>query len=64
MINRMLNGFEGFLNTSKYAKLTKCSTDTALRDIGELLARGILIQNSGGGRSTSYRLADPENVTE
>ena len=63
VINRMLNGFEGFLNTSKYAKLAKCSTDTALRDIGELLARGILIQNPGGGRSTSYRLADPENVT-
>jgi len=64
VINRMLNGFEGFLNTSKYAKLAKCSTDTALRDIQELLARGILIQNASGGRSTSYRLADPENVTD
>jgi len=64
VINRMLNGFEGFLNTSKYAKLAKCSTDTALRDIQELLARGILIQNPGGGRSTSYRLADPANVTD
>ena len=52
------------LNTSKYAKLAKCSTDTALRDIRELLARGILIQNPGGGRSTSYRLADPENVID
>ncbi len=64
VINRMLNGFKGFLNTSKYAKLAKCSTDTALRDIRELLARGILLQNPGGGRSTSYRLADPEKVTD
>ena len=64
VINRMLNGFKGFLNTSKYAKLAKCSTDTALRDIRELLSRGILLQNPGGGRSTSYRLADPENVTD
>jgi len=64
VINRMLNRFEGFLNTSKYAKLAKCSTDTALRDIRELLARGILIQNPSGGRSTSYRLAEPANVID
>jgi len=64
VINRMLDGFKGFLNTSKYAKLAKCSTDTALRDVRELLARGILVQNPGGGRSTSYQLADPENVTD
>jgi Fic family protein len=64
VINRMLSDFKGFLSTSKYAKLAKCSADTALRDIRELLARGILIQNPGGGRSTSYRLADPESVTE
>ena len=57
IINLMLGDFEGHLNTSKYAKLAKCSTDTALRDIRELLERGILIQNPGGGRSTSYRLA-------
>ena len=57
IINRMLNEFEGHMNTSKYAKLAKCSTDTALRDIQELLGRGILIKNPGGGRSTSYRLA-------
>ena len=50
--------FEGFMNTSKYAQLTKCSNDTALRDIRELKERGILIQNPGGGRSTSYRLPD------
>ncbi len=64
VINRMLNGFKGFLSTSKYAKLAKCSTDTALRDIRELVERGILVQNPGGGRSTSYRLGEPDAVTE
>lgn len=62
VINRMLNGFSGFLSTSKYAKLAKCSTDTALRDIRELLDRGILVRNPGGGRSTSYRLGEPGSV--
>ncbi len=57
VINRMLGKFEGFLTTSKYAKLAKCSQDTALRDIRELLERGIIVQNPGRGRSTSYRLA-------
>ena len=61
IINRMLEDiFEGFMNTSKYAKLAKCSNDTALRDIQELKERGIFIQNPGGGRSTSYRLANRE----
>jgi Fic family protein len=63
VINRLLSDFKGNLTTSKYAKLAKCSTDTALRDIRELLSRGILVQNQSGGRSTSYRLAEPENVT-
>ncbi len=63
VINRMLNEFEGFLSTSKYAKLAKCSTDTALRDIQELLGRRILVRNSGGGRSTNYRLGDPDRVS-
>lgn len=58
VINRMLNGFKGSLSTSKYAKLAKCSTDTALRDIRDMLERGILVQNASGGRSTSYRLTD------
>ena len=59
IINRMLeDSFEGFMNTSKYAKLAKCSNDAALRDIQELKARGIFIQNPGGGRSTSYRLPE------
>jgi Fic family protein len=64
VINRMLNGFKGFLSTSKYATLAKCSTDTALRDIRELLDRGILVQNPGGGRSTSYRLGDPQDASD
>ena len=63
IINRMLeDDFIGHINTSKYAKLTKCSNDTALRDILVLKERGILIQNPGGGRSTSYRLADATNI--
>ena len=61
IINRMLEAdFKGHMNTSKYAKLAKCSTDTALRDIQDLKAHGIFVQNPGGGRSTSYRL--PEQV--
>jgi len=63
VINRLLNNFQGYLTTSKYAKLAKCSPDTALRDIRELLSRGILLQNPSGGRSTSYRLAEPDNIT-
>jgi Fic family protein len=59
VINRMLEeNFVGYMNTSKYATLAKCSNDSALRDIQELKARGIFIQNEGGGRSTSYRLPD------
>ena len=59
IINRMLeDDFREHMNTSKYAKLAKCSSDTALRDIQNLKSRGILIQNPGGGRSTSYRLPD------
>ena len=57
VINRLFNGFEGKLSSSKYAKLTKCSSDTALRDIKELLKRRIIVRESAGGRSTSYRLA-------
>lgn len=58
VINRLMEDFVGFLATSKYAKLAKCSTDTALRDIHELVERGVLVQNPGGGRSTSYRLSE------
>jgi Fic family protein len=58
VINRMLNGFEGPLSTSKYATLAKCSTDTAPRDIQELVEHGVLVRNASGGRSTSYRISD------
>ena len=60
VINRLLEDFEGFLTNSKYAKIARCSPDTALRDIRGLLARGILVRNPGRGRSTSYRLAEPD----
>ena len=56
VINRLLDGFEGKLTSSKYAKLAKCSEDTALRDIRALVERGVLIKNEAGGRSTSYTL--------
>ncbi len=58
VINRLLDNFEGNLNTSKYAKMTHCSSDTALRDIRNLIERGILEKTPGGGRSTSYRLVE------
>ena len=60
IINLLLGDFRGHLTTSKYAKLAKCSTDSALRDIRDLLARGVVVRNPGGGRSTSYRLAAAE----
>ncbi|UPT74768.1 MAG: Fic family protein [Elusimicrobiota bacterium] len=56
ILNRLLDGFEGKLTTQKWAKLGKCAHDTALRDIQSLIERGILKQDAGGGRSTSYSL--------
>ncbi|MDO8674783.1 MAG: Fic family protein [Candidatus Omnitrophota bacterium] len=56
MINRLFDGFEGKLTSSKWAKITKCSTDTALRDILDLIKKGVLTKEIAGGRSTSYRL--------
>ena len=58
ILNRLLDGFEGKLTSSKWAKLGKCSQDTAIRDIDDLVKRDILVKNPGGGRSTSYSLAD------
>ena len=58
VLNRLLDGFEGKLTSSKYAKLAKCSLDTALRDLQELVKRGILIQGPAGGRSTNYELTE------
>lgn len=56
MMNKLLDGFDGKLNTSKWAKITKVSTDTALRDIQNLENQGVLVKQAGGGRSTSYEL--------
>ncbi|MCP4298721.1 MAG: Fic family protein [Proteobacteria bacterium] len=56
IINRLLDGFEGKLTSSKWAKLGKCSQDTANRDINNLIKRGMLRKNPEGGRSTSYSL--------
>ena len=57
VIHRLLDGFEGMLASSKWATRTRTSLDTALRDIKDLLARGILVKDEAGGRSTSYSLA-------
>ena len=57
MLGRLLGDFVGKLTSSKWAKIEKCSPDTALRDINDLLERGILAKEAGGGRSTSYVLA-------
>ena len=56
MINKLFDGFDGKLTTSKWAKLTKCSSDTALRDIQSLMQKDMLQKEEGGGRSTSYVL--------
>ena len=56
LLNKLLDGFEGKLTSSKWATMAKCSPDTALRDINDLLARGVLHKSDAGGRSTSYAL--------
>ena len=56
MLNRLLDGFEGKLTSSKWALLAKCSQDTALRDIDDLIGRAVLLRDRAGGRSTSYSL--------
>jgi Fic family protein len=58
VLNRFLDGIEGKLTTSRYAKLANCSQDSALRDLTDLVERGVLIRGEGGGRSTNYVLAD------
>ncbi len=57
MLNKLLDGFEGKLTSSKWAKIAKCSQDTATRDIVDLIAKGILTKDQAGGRSTNYLLA-------
>ena len=58
LLNRLIDGFAGKLTSSKWAAIAKCSPDTALRDIADLLARGVLRKSGSGGRSTSYELND------
>ena len=52
----LMDDFEGVLNTTKWAKIGKCSQDTALRDIQDLIEKGILAKSEQGGRSTNYEL--------
>jgi Fic family protein len=56
LINKLLDGFEGKLTSSKWASIAKCSADTALRDIQDLIQKEILEKENAGGRSTSYQL--------
>ena len=56
LLTRLLDGFEGKLTSSKWAAMAKCSPDTALRDVNDLVARGVLRKSEAGGRSTSYEL--------
>lgn len=58
LLSRLLDGFEGKLTSSKWAKMAKCSQDTALRDLTALVEQGILVREAAGGRSTSYQLAE------
>lgn len=58
IINKLFDDFQGKLTSSKWAKLTKCSHDTALRDILDLIEKGVLVKDPTGGRSTSYSLND------
>jgi Fic family protein len=58
IINRLLNGFDGKLTSSKWAKINKCSQDTALRDIQDLIKKDILRREASGGRSTNYELKE------
>ncbi len=59
MLNRLLDGFEGKMTSSKWARIAKCSPDTALRDINGLITKGVLEKAPGGGRSTGYVLVQP-----
>jgi Fic family protein len=60
MIQKLLNGFVGKLSSSKWAKMAKCSSDTAVRDINDLVKKEILEKNKAGGRSTSYSIKIPQ----
>lgn len=63
LLNRLLDGFEGNLTNKKWSLIAKCSADTALRDITDLLDRGVLSRGSSGGRSTHYLIKQPERFS-
>ena len=56
ILNKMLDGFDGKLTSSKWAKIAKCSKDSAVRDINDLIKKDVLQKEDAGGRSTSYEL--------
>jgi len=56
LINKLLDGFDGKLTSSKWAKIAKCSKDTVIRDINDLTTKNILRKEAAGGRSTNYEL--------
>lgn len=56
LINKLLDGFNGKLTSSKWAKIAECSKDTAIRDINDLINKNILKKETAGGRSTNYEL--------
>ena len=56
LLNKLLDGFDGKLTSSKWAAIAKCSQDTALRDISDLVERGALKKSKASGRSTRYEL--------
>jgi Fic family protein len=62
MLNKLLDGFDGKLSTSKWGKICKCSQDTALRDIQDLMKKEILRKEASGGRSTNYELIEKPGV--
>ena len=62
VVNRLLDGYDGRLTTTRWSAMTGCSQDTALRDITELMELGILARSAAGGRSTSYALADADSA--
>ncbi|MBI5917078.1 MAG: Fic family protein [Bacteroidetes bacterium] len=59
LLNKLFDGFEGKLTSSKWTKIAKCSPDTALRDIADLMGKGVLVKDEGAGRGTSYGLIHP-----
>ena len=63
ILNRLLDGFEGKLTSSRWARMNRCSQDTANRDIRDLIDRGILVRGPAGGRSTDYELASARSAS-